>query len=29
MARNLEDLLLAALAAQPNEFANRIVYLPF
>ena len=29
MAQNLADLLLAALAAQPNEFADRIVYLPF
>ncbi len=29
IAGNLEDLLLAALAAQPDEFADRIVYLPF
>ena len=28
MAQNLADLLLAALAAQPDEFADRIVYLP-
>lgn len=29
MAQNLADLLLAALAAEPNEFADRIIYLPF
>ena len=28
MARNLDDLLLAALAAEPDEYADRIVYLP-
>lgn len=28
MARNLDDLLLVALAAAPGEYGDRIVYLP-
>lgn len=28
MARNLDDLLLVALAAAPGEYEDRIIYLP-
>lgn len=29
LAENLDDLLLAALASVPGEYADRIIYLPF
>lgn len=29
LAANLDDLLLAALASVPGEYADRIIYLPF
>ena len=28
MARNLDDLLLVALADEPDEYSDRIIYLP-